>query len=398
MYAIVILKEKYFNFTYSSVRYDQYGQQTKYPIIICTDWKSGLQEASQQGYKKVLFCHSGTVFNDIHGFFKQLDRYPHKGLIGHIIDPLVEGEFFSLHPQCFFLDLDKFTDDCFDDGEFESYNIIRSDKNIHDTYTPLWICPGDDKIKGYQTKFGQKLIASHLNKKLMVSNWHQKLRDNKIYLYRTEIYKDWVASQQSYIDLAEKQLWVTNNQNVAYYDAEHLVSPASGLFWILSVATKNISQITLCDISSTQIELAKLLINQWNGINYGEFVFNYIKTNKLKHLQFDKALTPLEELQMQKKEYFYQRVDSIFKQQLNDIGITEDEFSVGWQKIKNIPITIVNDNIVNQINSKEIVLTDKSIMWLSNILDYKYTWLKSTAEEIDLFNNILKSSGALILQ
>jgi hypothetical protein len=398
MYAIVILKEKYFNFTYASTRFEPYGKQTNYPIIVCTDWRTGFCAAKEMGYKKVLFCHSGTVFNDIQEFFKQLDNYPHKGLIGHIIDPLVEKEFFSLHPQCFFLEIDKFSEDCFDDGTFESHEIIRSSKNIHDNYTPLWISAGNNKIQSYQTKFGQKILARHLNNRLIVSNWHQKLRDNKVYLYRPEIYDKWILSQKNYIDLAEKQLWVTNNQLVTYNDTEHLVTPASGLFWIFSIATKSIGKITLCDISTNQIDLAKSLIDQWNGINYGEFVFNFVKNKKLKHIQFDKPLSKLEELQMQKKINFCQHVDTLFNKELANVGITASEFQHQWNTIKNIPIDIINDNIVNQINSKKIVLTDKSIIWVSNILDYKYTWIKSTVEEIELFNDNLKASGALVLQ
>ena len=107
MYAIVILKDKYFNFTYASVRFGPYGNPTKYPIIVCQTWKEGFDEAKKQNHTRVMFCKSGTVFNDIDNFVEQIDNYPHQGLIGHIIDPLVENEFFSLHPQCFLLDINK---------------------------------------------------------------------------------------------------------------------------------------------------------------------------------------------------------------------------------------------------------------------------------------------------
>jgi hypothetical protein len=197
--------------------------------------------------------------------------------------------------------------------------------------------------------------------------------------------------------MAEQQLWITNNQDLLFKDTKHLISPASGLFWIMSAIAKSIDKITLVDISKTQIELAQLLVNTWNGVNYSEFVFNFIKQKKLKHLQFEKPLSPLEQLQVQKREYFCQRVDELFQQQLTAHNLTKEEFQARWANIKKIPIDIINDNIVNQINSKHITLTADCTIWISNILDYKYTWLKSTVEEIELFNSILKSSGAHVI-
>jgi hypothetical protein len=397
MYAIVILKGKFFNFTYASIRFDRFGQQTNYPIIICDNWKSGFEEAKKQNFDQVLFCDSGTVFKDIDYFLKQIDNYPHQGLIGHIIDPLTE-EFFSLHPQCFLLDISKFSLDCFDDGQIETYDIIRSDKNIHDDYTPLWIRAGENKIKINQTRFGQKLLASHLNNNLIVSNWHQKLRNNKIYLYREEVYDSWVDLQQEYISIAEQQLWITNNEKLSFENSKHLISPASGLFWIMSAVSKSIDKITLVDISKSQVELARMLINEWDGVNYSEFVLDFVRHKKLKHLQFDKPLTALERLQLQKREHFCRHVDDLFQQQLITCGITIKEFQEKWNNIKNTPINIINDNIISQINSKNLVLDADTTIWISNILDYKYTWLKSSADEIELFNNILTSSGAYVIR
>jgi hypothetical protein len=215
-------------------------------------------------------------------------------------------------------------------------------------------------------------------------------------LYREEIYQRWLESQQKYIDLAESQLWITNNQKLFYKDTKHLISPASGLYWIMSAVTQDIDKITLVDISKNQIELATLLVNQWDGTNYSEFVFNFIKDKKLTHLQFDQPLSPLERLQMQKKEYFCQRVDNLFQQQLDNVNLTKDEFQTKWANIKNILFNIINDNIVSQVNSGAVTLDTTTTIWLSTILDYKYTWFKSTAEEIDQFSNILKSSGAQI--
>jgi hypothetical protein len=262
----------------------------------------------------------------------------------------------------------------------------------------LWIRAGENKIKINQTRFGQKLLASHLNNNLIVSNWHQKLRNNKIYLYREEVYDSWVDLQQEYISIAEQQLWITNNEKLSFENSKHLISPASGLFWIMSAVSKSIDKITLVDISKSQVELARMLINEWDGVNYSEFVLDFVRHKKLKHLQFDKPLTALERLQLQKREHFCRHVDDLFQQQLITCGITIKEFQEKWNNIKNTPINIINDNIISQINSKNLVLDADTTIWISNILDYKYTWLKSSADEIELFNNILTSSGAYVIR
>jgi hypothetical protein len=166
----------------------------------------------------------------------------------------------------------------------------------------------------------------------------------------------------------------------------------------MSAITKSINKITLVDISKTQIELAQELINKWNGVDYGTFVFNFIKSKKLTHLQFDKPLSSLEKIQVQKKEYFCKKVNNIFQQQLDDINLTAQDFQRAWSKIKSISIDIINGSIINQINDGSIKLDNNSNIWISNILDYKYTWLTSTTEEIDTFNSILKSSGAYVLK
>jgi hypothetical protein len=90
-------------------------------------------------------------------------------------------------------------------------------------------------------------------------------------------------------------------------------------------------------------------------------------------------------------------VNDLFQQQLSDLNLTHDQFQQGWKNIKNISIRIINDNIVDQINSGSVEIDSTSTIWLSNILEYKYTWIKSTVEEIDQFNDILKHSGARVL-
>ena len=396
MDAIVIKKGEYFNFTYAATRFAPLGNQTFYPIYICDEWRSGFETAKSAGHNLVLFCDSGTVFHDIIEFIQRIDNYPHQGIIGHIIDPLDLNKFFSLHPQAFMLDVQKFSVDCFDGGKFETYSIIRSKENIHDDYTPLWIRPGVDQVSSTETEFGQKLIADQFNRKGIVSNWHRALRGNKIYLYRQSVVDSWIESQQSYLNLAENQLWIVNNQHLPIVNTKRLICPASGLFWIMSACLSQVEQITIVDISRPQIKLVKELINTWNGIDYSGFLFEFIQNNHLTHLQFDQELTTLERLQVQKKNVFCQLVNKIFNQHLKQFGVTAKEFQQRWQQIKTMPIEIKQDNIIDYLST--VQLDPTYTVWISNILNYKYTWLRSTAESITAVENQLKFSGAQVFK
>lgn len=393
MDCIVIRKGKYFHYSFSSVRWNQWGSPTDYDIITCDNWKDGFLEAQTKNKNLVLFIDSGTVFNDIEDFVEKLRTYPHQGVVGHIIDPLDEDKFYSLHPQCFLLDVKKFQSDIFDDGEFIAPGCQRSEQNIHDDYTPLWLKPGKSTSSlAIQSEFGQKIISQQICRGEIVSNWHQKLRDNKIFLYRDEVRDIWITSQKSYLDLAEQHLWVLNNQPVRSIDAKHLISPASGLFWMIGTEA---TTIDLVDISHHQLELAKNLVDQWDGTDYGSFVYDFIIKRKIRHIQLDVAMSDTAKLKLlSNKKLFCQYVNDRFISQLENFSISSDEFAQKWQQTRNKKISYNLENMVDWLLHADI--SDDTGIWLSNILDYKYTWIKSSDKDIQDCQSKLDKIGCRV--
>lgn len=391
MNCIVIKKGKYFHYSYAAAKWNKWGTPTNYDIIVCTDWKEGFRQVQDRGL--VLFIHSGTVFNDIESFIDDLENYPHQGLIGHIIDPLDKGKFYSLHPQCFFLDTSKFTEDIFDNGTFVAPIAERSQRNIHDDYTPLWLKPGRGSSRCLeQTEFGQKMIAQQIARGKIVSNWHQKLRDNKIFLYRDEIREIWIGQQKPYLDLAEKHLWILNNQPTVPIDAQHLVSPASGLFWMLGLIS---DRIDLVDVSWYQLDFAKNLVEYWDGVDYGSFAHGFIIKNKVRHIQLDIEMASNDKMTLvSDKENFCRYVNDRFYKQLAEFNISHEDFIKHWRSMSQKKISYNNTNMVDWLLSAE--LSSQSGVWLSNIMDYKYTWLKSTEAEILLCQDRLKEIGCQV--
>lgn len=393
MDCIVVKKGKYFNLTYSSIRWTKWGMPTDYTIIVCDDWTEGFSRAKSSNHRLVLFLDSGTVFNDIELFVDKLKSYPNKGLIGHIIDHQKKEIFYSLHQQCFFLDINNFDKNSFLSTEFDAPLVERSNINIHDDYTPLWLKPSKGKSnRMIQSEFGQKIIAEQISKNKLVVNWHQKLRDNKIFLYRPEVRTQWLEIQKQYTDLAEKHLWVLNNQQIEKLESRNLVSPASGIFWM---AGNNAEQIDLVDISQPQLNLAKHLIENWDGANYGEFVYNFILKNKIRHIQLDINMTDMEKVNyLKNKKLFCEYVNSKFNIQLHNFGLSPADFINKWLYTKNKIIKLHNANMVDWINQAK--LTSDTGVWLSNILNYKYTWLKSTESEIEGCREKLKRIGCIV--
>lgn len=395
MDAIVIRKRKYFNFSYASTKWNKWGDPSGIPIIICDNWADGFKQAQHQGYQLVLFIDSGTVFTDINEFSISLKRYPHRGLVGHIIDPK-DNNFYSLHEQCFLMDISDLDHFIFDMGIFQSVPAARSTHNIHDDYTPLWLKPTlGDMTTQESNSFGQRIIAKFLNRGLSVSNWHNKLRDNKIYLYDSKKKDAWLNHQQDYITLAEQHLWILNNQKFDLPRHNRVICPASGIFWMLAAMSNK--QIDIVDISSVQLKLAEALIQEWNGVDYGSFVYDFVRNQRLRHLQFDQAnFTHKDKLELlSKKDQFVWYVNLRFESQMFRSGFAANEIHRHWTRINKDLIKLHKANIVDWITTDNI--DDNTSLWISNILEYKYTWLKSDSDQVERFDSILKQSGAEIL-
>ena len=146
MNVLIIIKDgPLVNQTLSTVKFDQHGTPVNKQFIVCDTWTEGFLKAKVLRYQFGLFVDSGTIFDDIVKFIDKIAKYPHQGLIGHIVDPLNADKFFYLNEQCFFLDLEKFTVDDFAISDFVTSFPQRSDRNIHANYTPLWLKPSEEK-------------------------------------------------------------------------------------------------------------------------------------------------------------------------------------------------------------------------------------------------------------
>jgi hypothetical protein len=365
--------------TLATVKFDYYGAKTDQETFVCDEWSSGFIWAKSQGYRQALFVNSGTIITDWPKFCKLIDQYPHCGLIAHLI--WKPDQQLYLDDQCWFMNIDQF-----DLEDFTTTVVVhpvpaRSSQNLHDDYTPLWIKPTVENTKYSVSHFGQGLIARQLCNNLPVVNWNNAARDLKSYLYHGKLD---LSLFQNYKNIAENQLWIFNNEPVIVISKPRLISPGSGLSWMLNITDSTTVGLQIVDISCTQINFCRALWNTWNGQDYGTFVWNFIQDNQLIHYEVDNPeLTALERLQLKSKTKFVQYVNLTFDK------LTPNNFTQLWQQAQQTKqVNFYNGNLISWVLDHNINLYDH--VWCSNILNYKWTLLHTTPEQYASFKLKLK--------
>lgn len=382
---VVIRRGKHLNQTLATVNYDGWGQNTLEKIILCDTW----QEGWTQTHGITLFIDSGTVFTDWNEWKELLRRYPHQGLIAHLI--WHPGQLLHLDEQCWLIDTTQF-----DIADLAAVAVshpepIRSIKNMHDDYTPLYVRPGTNNIKYAVNGFGQGLIARQLKNGRDIVNWNHRARTIKHYCYA-----DTLDLFSKYNELAEHQLWVLNNQTTKISRANRLITPGSGMLWMLNVIQPTLTNLQIVDISNTQIDFCQQLWNTWNGVNYGEFAWNYIQRNQLTHFEIDLAdITDSQRNEFKNYKQFVTHINQQFQSTLDQHNVIN--FTELWNQSRDKTVNCINANLINWVLDHKQELTSTDAIWCSNITEYRWTLLHNTDQELAEFHSILNDTGVQVL-
>lgn len=118
-------------------------------------------------------------------------------LAGHII---ARHGYYHLHPQFFCINIKSYRQfgqsliPLSDITLVDSPAVHRSDTNVHDDYTPWWICSEDnDDIISHQVdhdNFAQRYIAWAIGQEHKIVNIPENIRSQKIYSYVDHSHKD----------------------------------------------------------------------------------------------------------------------------------------------------------------------------------------------------------------
>ena len=176
---------------------------TSSSIIASDNINTIIKQASIESADFLFVVPSGTMFlNPVpvaNGLLEFIKTDP--AIAGHIIDHSIKNNnwksFFGLHEQCILISkrvINDIVNECFTIEESFEYNDIswplidRSESNIHDNYTPLWIKKGTEETVQIEKKNSEfclfhDLIKFVINKNYTVHNLPQELRNYRTYTY-----------------------------------------------------------------------------------------------------------------------------------------------------------------------------------------------------------------------
>jgi len=232
-------------------------------------------------------------------------------IVGHILhdDPKRDSKFYSLHYQCFMLNLKEWKE-CgkpkFGGHENKSTVlpvVIRTDENIHDDYTPLEIFSlGETKDYDGPLIEGWNIVSEFLKKGKQIGNFPQEIRKFKQHLYPENgdgLEKVLAGEEVELTDINHKNyvettsfenfkggvyVYNTDNMDVDYqaYTKNDILNTvyavASG--WkplrLLEAASWNENtRMVYLDYSVSALNYRKWLVDNWDGVDYNAIIKYY---------------------------------------------------------------------------------------------------------------------------
>lgn len=263
-------------------------------VIQGLDEDAMLQEAAKD-YTHAVVLSTGTEFINGDDFFNEVEKEVYTGkdffIWGHIPDR--DDGYYELHEQCYIINLKTYKElGCPTVGKFEYYSQHtqieprRSEENIHDDYTPIWVVYGETE-KQYKHKWhGWNILSVAFANKKFVKPFAERFRKNKRYYYPN--YEPAFMNACTYLygkqEVASQTMFYPHNtEEIVKIDftgpIRQLVIQSSGLNWIDYLITYGYNKDTVVrfvDYNLFALECMKEITDKWDGTNYSKFVTNYV--------------------------------------------------------------------------------------------------------------------------
>jgi len=265
-----------------------------YNVIQGLDEDEMLVEASKD-YEYAVVLSTGTEFINGDAFFKEVEKLIDSGdnffITGHIPDR--DDGYYELHEQCYIINLEIYKKHNYPTvGEFAYYSEhtqlqpIRSDNNVHDDYTPVWIETGT-ALKTYKHKWhGWNILSVAFKEQESIKIFSEDFRKNKKYYYPN--YEPSFIQSSAYLygkySVAGQSLFYPfNTEKFNKIDFQgpigQLIIQASGLQWyeyLLEYGYDNNTVVRFVDYNLFALECMSQIISNWSGSSdYMDFVNNY---------------------------------------------------------------------------------------------------------------------------
>jgi hypothetical protein len=264
-------------------------------VIQGLDEDAMLREAAKN-YTHAVVLSTGTEFINGDEFFNYVEDevYSDRNIFiyGHIPDR--DDGYYELHEQCYIINLDIYKDlGCPEVGEFAYYSPHtqieprRSEENIHDDYTPIWVTGGDTP-KQYKHKWhGWNILSVAFANNKHVRPFPDRFRNNKMYYYPN--YEPAFIPKSSYLygkySVAGQALFYPyNTEEFVAVDfkgpVKQLVIQASGLQWyeyLLYYGYDETTTVKFVDYNLFALECMQYIVKNWTAdSDYITFVKDYV--------------------------------------------------------------------------------------------------------------------------
>jgi hypothetical protein len=323
----------------------------------------------------------GHIIKDVY-FFELIDSWIENHtffITGHIMDKenpnsaYKEGSgYYGLHKQCLLVNLQyykKFDKPVFGLKDSEEHEVTRAKRHvidIHDDYTPILLKPTEETQVCTPRVDGWNFINTSLSNGLIVYNFHPKIREYKQYVYPNKSAEE-LNSQLSWINHIVSYaptcvfFWNTEGyKDLKYVDID---KPIDTLYTLAAGFKPNNllhkyefhenTHIVFYDYSKQALAFKNLLIQQWDGRDYPEF----LRQAKNKFYINETAGTRTEN-----ETYEY-----LWDKELERWG-GEDSFAQHWNKYKKLNHEFIHcdicedpSKIINKISGQGI-----EVIWWSN--------------------------------
>jgi hypothetical protein len=190
----------------------------------------------------------------------------------------------------------------------------------------------------------------------IVEDWNDIAIPNDAEKYDANVTYD--VNFNEYYKMIENTLWIFNNEMIKLKTDVHMTG--GGVHWMFQKGNVNIF-----DISKVQVAFIKLLLQEWNGENYGEFVYNFITKNKIIHFHVN-----LNETQNSNKELISNKNEFIEKINAN-FEMLKNKYDPDWKWNSEKNVKVQNGNLITQLPNVHL---GKAL--ISNIFNFKYYFAK----------------------
>ena len=370
-------------------------------IVTDTDINVILEKALENQSEYLYLVSYGYISHDLFLPYLAIDlaKQNNYSIVGHIMDDYPHNKgFYYLHNQCMLINLKDYVEvgkPKFTLGtslcEYELPNIIRTDENFHDDYTPLHIKKGiGNKIYTGFVHEGWEFIKCFIEHNKIIGNFTEDIRNRKHHLYPEhgeglekvlsgdKETMPWENNQREWLESTDidnftyLDVFIFNTcpdiEQISYTKETYLDSiycVASGFIplKLLDMCKwDNNTTMIYFDFNQVSLDFKKYLIEHWDGNNYVDAVLHY--RNNI-DINFQAT-------------WFTDNVDAweIEWQKTIEYFGSVDDWLEFWKKYKNIKHEFVRCDIIQNNHILLDIMKEhqgNNLIWFSNVFHTKMT-------------------------